>query len=145
MVVDDEYILLGTANINQRSLAGTKDTEIAMGAYQPHHTWAKKKGHPCGQVYGYRMALWAEHLGETEGCFKEPEGLHCVKRVNEIAGKNWNNYKDHGPLQGHLLQYPIQVDQDGNVGPLQGSEEFLDVGGKVVGAPSNAIPHVLTT
>ncbi|KAF8012722.1 hypothetical protein BT93_I0775 [Corymbia citriodora subsp. variegata] len=145
MVVDDEYILLGSANINQRSLAGTKDTEIAMGAYQPQYTWAKKKGHPHGQVYGYRMSLWAEHLGVTEGCFKIPEGLHCVKRVNQIAGKNWNSYKDQGQLQGHLLQYPIQVDQDGNVGPLQGSEEFPDVGGKVVGAPSNAIPHVLTT
>lgn len=50
MIVDDEYVILGSANINQRSLAGTKDTEIAMGAYQPHHTWAQKKRHPRGQV-----------------------------------------------------------------------------------------------
>lgn len=49
MIVDDEYVIVGSANINQRSLAGTKDTEIAMGAYQPHHTWAAKK-HPKGQV-----------------------------------------------------------------------------------------------
>lgn len=50
MIVDDEYVILGSANINQRSLAGSRDTEIAMGAYQPHHTWGKKKGHPHGQV-----------------------------------------------------------------------------------------------
>ena len=50
MIVDDEYVILGSANINQRSMAGSKDTEIAMGAYQPHHTWAKKKNHPHGQV-----------------------------------------------------------------------------------------------
>ena len=50
MIVDDEYIIIGSANINQRSLAGTKDTELAMGAYQPHHTWAHKKRHPKGQV-----------------------------------------------------------------------------------------------
>ena len=50
MVVDDEYVLMGSANINQRSMAGTKDTEIAMGAYQPHHTWANKGKHPRGQV-----------------------------------------------------------------------------------------------
>ena len=50
MIVDDEYVIIGSANINQRSLAGTKDTEIAMGAYQPHHTWAEKKEHPHGQV-----------------------------------------------------------------------------------------------
>lgn len=50
MVVDDEYLIIGSANINQRSMAGTKDTEIAMGAYQPHHTWAKNSKHPHGQV-----------------------------------------------------------------------------------------------
>lgn len=50
MIVDDEYVLMGSANINQRSMAGTKDTEIAMGAYQPHHTWAHKGKHPRGQV-----------------------------------------------------------------------------------------------
>ncbi|XP_056170114.1 phospholipase D delta isoform X2 [Syzygium oleosum] len=145
MVVDDEYVLLGSANINQRSLAGTKDTEIAMGAYQPHHTWARKQGHPYGQVYGYRMSLWAEHLGQVEGCFVEPGSSECVNRVNEIAEKNRDNYKAGGPLQGHLLRYPIQVDRDGNVGSLQGFEEFPDVGGKVVGTHSNAIPDVLTT
>lgn len=50
MIVDDEYVILGSANINQRSMAGSRDTEIAMGAYQPHHTWAQKKKHPRGQV-----------------------------------------------------------------------------------------------
>jgi phosphatidylserine/phosphatidylglycerophosphate/cardiolipin synthase-like enzyme len=48
--VDDEYVILGSANINQRSLAGSRDTEIAMGAYQPHYAWSTKNGHPHGQV-----------------------------------------------------------------------------------------------
>lgn len=50
MIVDDEYVILGSANINQRSMAGSRDTEIAMGAYQPHHTWGKRERHPRGQV-----------------------------------------------------------------------------------------------
>lgn len=49
-MVDDEYVIIGSANINQRSMAGSRDTEIAMGGYQPHYTWANKKEHPCGQV-----------------------------------------------------------------------------------------------
>ena len=73
MIVDDEYVIVGSANINQRSMAGTKDKEIAMGAYQPHHTWGSRKGHPHGQVYGYRMSLWAEHLGMVDTRFEEPE------------------------------------------------------------------------
>ena len=40
MIVDDEYVLIGSANINQRSMDGSRDTEIAMGAYQPHYSMA---------------------------------------------------------------------------------------------------------
>ncbi|KAL6180627.1 hypothetical protein ACLB2K_047288 [Fragaria x ananassa] len=51
MIVDDEFVIMGSANINQRSMDGSRDTEIAMGAYQPHHTWAALKSvHPHGQV-----------------------------------------------------------------------------------------------
>lgn len=50
MIVDDEYVILGSANINQRSLEGTRDTEIAVGAYQPQHKWASLRAHPKGQV-----------------------------------------------------------------------------------------------
>ncbi|KAL6993384.1 phospholipase D [Sarracenia purpurea var. burkii] len=147
MIVDDEYVIIGSANINQRSLAGTKDTEIAMGAYQPHHAWAEKKRHPHGQIYGYRMQLWAEQLGMVHKCFKEPESLVCVKKVNELAEDNWKRYTNENftLLQGHLLKYPVQVDVDGNVGPLPGYESFPDVGGKVLGDSSPAIPDTLTT
>ena len=44
MIMDDEYVLLGSANYNQRSLDGSRDTEIAVGAYQPHHTCAPPLG-----------------------------------------------------------------------------------------------------
>lgn len=50
MIVDDEYVIIGSANINERSLDGSRDTEIAMGAYQPNYTKAKKKANPHGQV-----------------------------------------------------------------------------------------------
>ncbi|KAI7726445.1 hypothetical protein M8C21_021355 [Ambrosia artemisiifolia] len=147
MIVDDEYVIVGSANINQRSMAGSKDTEIAMGSYQPHHTWAAKKRHPHGQVYGYRMSLWAEHLGMLEKCYKDPETLECVKNVNRIAEENWKRYTnpEYTTLQGHLLRYPLQVDDDGNVKPLPNYENFPDVGGKILGAHSPALPDILTT
>lgn len=43
-------IILGSANINQHSMEGTRDPEIAMGAYQPYHTWARKQSYIRGQV-----------------------------------------------------------------------------------------------
>jgi phospholipase D1/2 len=42
MIVDDEYIIIGSANVNQRSMEGTRDTEIAMEAYQSQYTWTNK-------------------------------------------------------------------------------------------------------
>ncbi|XP_042035647.1 phospholipase D delta-like isoform X2 [Salvia splendens] len=146
MIVDDEYVIIGSANINQRSMAGSRDTEIAMGAYQPHHTWAKKQYHPRGQVYGYRMSLWAEHLGQIDPCFKDANELECVNYVNAIAQENWKRFTADmfTALQGHLLKYPVEIDADGKVNSLPGFESFPDVGGKVLGAPTN-LPDALTT
>ncbi|XP_028776600.1 phospholipase D delta [Neltuma alba] len=147
MIVDDEYVMVGSANINQRSMAGTKDTEIVMGAYQPHHTWFARKRHPRGQIYGYRMSLWAEHLGLLDSDFEEPESLECVRKVNSTAEENWRRYasENFSLLQGHILKYPVQVDADGKVSPLPEYEAFVDVGGKVMGSHFPRIPDILTT
>ncbi|KAL8030751.1 hypothetical protein ABFX02_14G305800 [Erythranthe guttata] len=146
MVVDDEYVIIGSANINQRSMAGSRDTEIAMGAYQPNYTWTKKKEHPHGQVYGYRMSLWSEHIGRIDDCFNNPDELECVKYVNSVAEDNWKRYtsEEFNLLQGHILKYPLEIDIDGKVNPLPGYETFPDVGGKIIGAPTN-LPDALTT
>lgn len=61
MIVDDEYVMLGSANINQRSMAGSRDTEIAIGAYQNHHTWAQKGKYPRGEV-GIVSAFMFDHV-----------------------------------------------------------------------------------
>ena len=34
LVVDDEYVSISSANLNQRSLDGSRDTELGMGAWQ---------------------------------------------------------------------------------------------------------------
>ncbi|KAG6432008.1 hypothetical protein SASPL_103580 [Salvia splendens] len=126
MTVDDEYVIISSANINQRSMAGSRDTEIAMGAYQPHHTWAKKKYHPRGQVYGYRMSLWAEHLAKIHPCFKEASERECVDYVNTIAEDNWRRFtaEKFMSLQGHILKYPVRIDGDGNISSRPGFETF---------------------
>ncbi|XP_027339721.1 phospholipase D gamma 1-like isoform X3 [Abrus precatorius] len=136
MIVDDEYVILGSANINQRSMEGTRDSEIAMGAYQPHHTWARKHSYPHGQIHGYRMSLWAEHTGTIEDCYLQPESLQCVRRVREMGEMNWKQFSENEvtEMRGHLLKYPVEVDRKGKVRPLPGYEEFPDVGGKIVGS-----------
>lgn len=135
MIVDDEYVILGSANINQRSMEGTRDTEIAMGAYQPYHTWASRLSSPHGQIYGYRMSLWAEHIGALQGCFKQPESLECVRQVRSLSEVNWRQYAadEVTEMKSHLLKYPLEVDRTGKVKPLPGCVTFPDVGGTVTG------------
>ncbi|GAV79648.1 C2 domain-containing protein/PLDc domain-containing protein/PLD_C domain-containing protein [Cephalotus follicularis] len=136
MIVDDEFVILGSANINQRSMDGTRDTEIAMGAYQTHFTWAKKHSSPHGQVYGYRMSLWAEHTGDVEECFKRPESLECARRIRSLGEQNWRQYvaDEVTEMKGHLLKYPLEVDRTGKVKALAGCETFPDLGGHILGS-----------
>ncbi|GJP53963.1 hypothetical protein CLOM_g13073 [Closterium sp. NIES-68] len=146
MVVDDEYVVVGSANINQRSMDGGRDTEMAVGAYQPYHTWSERGHAPRGQVHGFRKSLWAEHLGSLSPIHDQPWTLECMRAVNQSAQDRWMQYagEENVELQGHLVKYPVQVGRDGSVHPLPGFEEFPDCGGKVVGEQRN-LPNGLTT
>ena len=53
-IFDDEYILVESANINERSLGGNRDTEITAGGYQPGHT-VEEVGDPRGSVHTFRF------------------------------------------------------------------------------------------
>ncbi|XP_021298177.1 phospholipase D alpha 1 [Herrania umbratica] len=146
MIVDDEYIIIGSANINQRSMDGARDSEIAMGAYQPYHLSVRQPAR--GQVHGFRMALWYEHLGMLDDTFLFPESEECVRKVNQIADKYWDLYSSESlerDLPGHLLRYPIGISSEGTVTELPGFEFFPDTKARVLGAKSDYLPPILTT
>nr|GEW15697.1 phospholipase D alpha 1-like [Tanacetum cinerariifolium] len=146
MIVDDEYIIVGSANINQRSMDGARDSEIAMGAYQPHHIATRTPAR--GQVHGFRMALWYEHLGMLDDSFQHPESTECVKKVNQITDEYWDLFASESlenDLPGHLLRYPIGVTGEGTVTELPGTEFFPDTQARVLGAKSDYLPSILTT
>lgn len=146
MIVDDEYIITGSANMNQRSMDGGRDTEIAMGAYQPYHLATNQPAR--GQIHGFRMSLWYEHLGQLDDTFCHPESLECVGKVNHIAEKNWHLYSSEvldDDLPGHLLAYPIGVTGNGELAELQGAEFFPGTKARVFGSKSELLPSILTT
>ncbi|KAH6824319.1 phospholipase D alpha 1 [Perilla frutescens var. hirtella] len=146
IIVDDEYIIVGSANINQRSLDGTRDSEIAIGAYQPHHLASKKPAR--GEIHGFRMSLWYEHLGMLDDTFLQPQSEECMRKVNEMADKYWDLYASEElqrDLPGHLLRYPIAVSSEGVVTELPGQEFFPDTKAKLLGVKSDYLPPILTT
>ncbi|KAH0898379.1 hypothetical protein HID58_047947 [Brassica napus] len=73
MIVDDEYVLIGSANTNQRSVAGIERYRNSNG---------RCVSGGC-KVYGYKMSLWAEHLGKTGDEFVDPADLECVHEIAE--------------------------------------------------------------
>ncbi|KAK5817441.1 phospholipase D alpha 1-like [Gossypium arboreum] len=146
MIVDDEYIIIGSANINQRSMDGGRDTEIAMGAFQPFHI-ATDRQRAKGQIYGFRMALWLEHLGlpRPNTIFEYPESLQCVQTVNSLAEELWNEYSSDAVAQdlpGHLLRYPIEISDTGAITTLPNMDFFPDTKARILGTKSKSIPGI---
>lgn len=148
MIVDDEYIIIGSANINQRSMDGARDSEIAMGGYQPYHIATREKPFPRGQIHGFRMSLWYEHLGMLDDSFLRPNSVECARKVNQVAQKYWDIYSSESlerDLPGHLLTYPIGVTASGEVTEVPGFEHFPDTKAKVLGGKVDFLPPILTT
>jgi len=150
IIVDDSYILVGSANINERSMSGTRDTEMAVGCWQPQFN----DFNPYGDVHMFRMSLWAEHLRTWEEIFRFPGTLDCTQRIKEMADYNWQSYnfdaynlpQDPAP-PGSLLMYPIQVDAGGNVSNRDMFSSFPDYPNtaKIFGSKSQMIPEKITT
>lgn len=111
LITDDEVALVGSANINMRSMAGTRDTEIAAAVWQPDYlqpdgptTSADSEkapklqrvgsgmavsgvdeGAPRGLVHHFRMSLFAEHLGEAKDVHRWPASEACCRSVCLLA------------------------------------------------------------
>ncbi|KAG2250945.1 hypothetical protein Bca52824_081081 [Brassica carinata] len=119
MIVDDAYVLIGSANINQRSMDGCRDTEIAIGG----------------------------KITVDELSFSEPESLECVRGLRTMGEQMWDIYSGEKvvDMNGvHLVVYPISVTTDGAVEKI-GDGVFPDTKTLVRGKRSKMLPTVLTT
>ena len=74
MVVDDEVALVGSSNVNDRSLLGMRDSEVNVVI----------DGRCCGEL---RKALFAQHLG-----LKSMEGFEDLRSEKvRMDGESWKN------------------------------------------------------
>lgn len=66
MIVDDKTVIIGSANINDRSMLGKRDSEVAVIINDEAFEDGKMNGEsfPCGHFAGsLRKHLFKEHLG----------------------------------------------------------------------------------
>ena len=66
MIVDDRHVIIGSANINERSMLGSRDSECAAVIRDRDEKWSIMGGEPylVGRfAHSLRMRLMREHLG----------------------------------------------------------------------------------
>jgi len=147
-IFDDEYIIIGSANINERSMNGNRDTEVALGAYQPNYTVSNVSGRREveGDIFTFRLALWAEHCNMHMVQHSKPASIECMRVVRELGAINQEKYLLPKPRQNnsHWMLYPYVVKRDGCVDVSDQFKEFPDSGGSIIGSASILIPNTVT-
>eukprot|EP00590_Aulacoseira_subarctica_P012367 CAMPEP_0172422072 /NCGR_PEP_ID=MMETSP1064-20121228/8264_1 /TAXON_ID=202472 /ORGANISM="Aulacoseira subarctica , Strain CCAP 1002/5" /LENGTH=906 /DNA_ID=CAMNT_0013162769 /DNA_START=125 /DNA_END=2845 /DNA_ORIENTATION=- len=147
LIADDAVTIIGSANINQRSMDGARDSEIAVASYQPAHM-PTEDSVPNGDVHAFRLHCWATTTNKMEDVFKDPSSLDCVHRLNAIAEANWKDFVSPEVIEmdSHLIPYPIVIDSSGHITPRQEFNGFFpDTTASIVGTMSQTLPEILTT
>ena len=106
MIVDDKTVILGSANINDRSMLGTRDSEYAVMINEHPKLNSKMDGKDykaANFAYTFRVNLFAEHLGvdPKNGILADPLSDEFLKLVQNTAHNNtliyrklWGCYPD---------------------------------------------------
>ena len=158
MIVDDSIAIVGSANINMRSMDGGRDSEIAMMCWQPQHMARGSTGYtdqgeyvelPRGDVAAFRANLWKEHLGlrHWHREFDDPSSMECVRKLRHMTERNWEHYaaddiEPEDMPHGHLCAYPYNIDEEGHITTKQ--QNFPDFDSAPIKGKSGALPNILT-
>ena len=132
MIVDDRFMIFGSANLNERSLAGDRDTEIAC-AFWP----GRNQEATCmNELRAFRQDLWTEHFGRLPALFADPASVACVKDCETIGDANYLAFRTMSAGQsGHACRLPMTIGTNGrlvlgtlptNIGTPEGSQFIPD-------------------
>jgi phospholipase D1/2 len=107
MVVDDRFAIVGSANINDRSLLGSRDSEMAVLVMDTNYSY-EDIGSPDGPtvVRGFarnlRMDVWKKIFGITGGvrpatelktAIEKPAGHESWEAIRSVAEANTDRYQ----------------------------------------------------
>ena len=87
MIVDDQIAIIGSANINERSMLGNRDSEVAAVVRDTDRIWSTMGGEPyqVGRFpHTLRIRLMREHLGIDVDEIMEAEQLEEEAAAQEI-------------------------------------------------------------
>ena len=91
MVADDRIAIIGSANINERSMLGSRDSECAAIVRDSDMLWSHMAGQPylVGRFpHTLRMRLMREHLG------LDVDHIHDQEHLEEVEQSQWDKDMD---------------------------------------------------
>lgn len=119
IIADDCYLLAGSANFNERSFAGNRDTEIAALVQQTRTVDGAEEVVCDGQIHDFRRRLWAEHtwgLSEADSSLKDLASLEAIRRVKELSKDALRAYVRGAEENSmRLLRFPVDITRDGAI------------------------------
>ncbi|KAF8509648.1 phospholipase D [Hysterangium stoloniferum] len=101
MIVDDRLVIIGSANINERSQRGDRDSELACVIRDTDMIDGKMDGKPykVGRfAHTLRVRLMREHLGvDVDAMYKE-DLMASDPVKSEVEVETWDPDNEQGPL-----------------------------------------------
>lgn len=97
MIVDDDIVLVGSANINDRSLLGNRDAEVALCLIDNNKvrsTLADQSIEVSYLAHTLRMSIYKEALGiKDENLLRDPVSYRCDDLWRHISKRNTELYR----------------------------------------------------
>ncbi|KAL0590423.1 hypothetical protein ABG067_001669 [Albugo candida] len=98
LIADDCYVIIGSANINDRSMLGYRDSEIAVVIEDMEFTDGLMNGKTCRRgvaASSLRMQLFREHLGlsKDDHSIEDLLAEHSWQRIKNISSQNTETFE----------------------------------------------------
>ncbi|KAG0645079.1 Phospholipase D1 [Hyphodiscus hymeniophilus] len=110
IIVDDRIALIGSANINERSMLGVRDSECAAVVRDTDMLWSIMDGEPylVGRfAHTLRMRLMREHLGlDVDEVMEEERRAELDREEEEYESKMNGIYDENGSAETQPPQDP---------------------------------------
>ncbi len=144
LIVDDKVLILGSANLNERSLSGDRDAEICLAlAAQPDKIDDAK-----AVIQGLRRKVWTQHFGVLPAGWDTPHTGGCPVLCQQQGHENWM-FLQQGlkTNDSHIVCFPFatdgttfRIDPPSATALLQQQDRYLfDAEAKPTKVPGNGV------
>lgn len=98
MIVDDRKLIIGSANLNDRSMLGYRDSELALYIEGPDDLQLNVIGNNHSfkvntDIHQFRCSLFSEHFGLDEETVRDPTSSMFWKSALNVAHYNTKFYE----------------------------------------------------